>query len=398
MKKRVVILVLTCIILFLLILCLINILNNKPKLVLNGKEIITLKLGETYQELGIKDIDKTKVKITGNVDTKKPGEYKITYEANGSKIVRTVKVIDDIKPTITLKGNKEIYLYRGAEFDDDGAEAIDNYDGDITKNINVKSSLDVKNIGDYTIEYEIKDSSNNIATVSRTVHVIEKKDNEIKSIPILMYHFFYDSSNGEKGSDGNWIDISKFEEQIKYLVDNGFYFPTWIEIERYLDSKIKLPDKSVVITADDGDPSFFNLAVKVLEKYNVRATSFMITGWYSPDSYQYDKNLISIESHSNDMHKGGCTTGHKGLFQCIDEEKGISDLKTSISITKSSNVFCYPFGDVNDREKEMLKKTGFHMAVTTEGGKILPGMDKLALPRVRVSGTNSMQYFIKSVN
>ena len=396
MKKKIIFIIFVCVLLLVLILIGIKVFFLDSSITLNGDSVINLKLGDEYKELGVKDdID---VKISGSVDTKKVGEYKITYELNGKKIIRTVNVIDDIKPVITLNGNTDIYLYLGNKYDDDGVKAVDNYDGDITKNVTKNTDLDINKLGDYKIEYEVKDSSNNKSVVTRNIHVIEKKESEIKSIPILMYHFFYDSSNGQNGIDSNWIDIKKFEEQIKYLVDNDYYFPTWKEIELYLDSKIKLPDKSIVITADDGDPSFFNLGVKVLEKYNVRATSFMITNWYSPDNYQYNKDLITIESHSHDMHKGGCTTGHKGLFQCIDEEKGIQDLKTSISITGSSNVFCYPFGDVNDREKDMLRKAGFHLAVTTEGGKIRPGMDKLALPRVRVSGNSSLQFFIKSIN
>lgn len=396
MKNKILFSVFICILLVILILVMIKFLFFNSTVVLNGNGIITLKLGDEYKELGVKD--NNDVKISGNVDTSKVGEYKIKYEYNGKNVIRTVKVIDDIKPVIKLNGNTDIYLYLGNEYDDDGAVATDNYDGDITKNVTVNSNIDINKIGTYTLEYKISDSSNNTSTVTRNIHVIEKKDNEIKSIPILMYHFFYDSNTDNSKHDGNWIDINKFEEQIKYLVDNDYYFPTWKEIELYLDYKIKLPDKSIVITADDGDPSFFNLGAKVLEKYNVRATSFMITNWYSPDNYEYNKSLITIESHSHDMHRGGCTTGHKGLFQCIDEEKGIQDLKTSISITKSSLVFCYPFGDVNDREKDMLRKSGFHLAVTTEGGKIRPGMDKLALPRVRVSGNSSLQFFIKSIN
>lgn len=396
MKNKILFSVFICILLVILILVMIKFLFFNSTVVLNGNSIITLKLGDEYKELGVKD--NNDVKISGNVDTSKVGEYKIKYEYNGKNVIRTVKVIDDIKPVIKLNGNTDIYLYLGNEYDDDGVVATDNYDGNITKNVTVNSNLDINKVGTYTLEYKISDSSNNTSTVTRNIHVIEKKESEIKSIPILMYHFFYDSNIDNSKHDGNWIDINKFEEQIKYLVDNDYYFPTWKEIELYLDSKIKLPDKSIVITADDGDPSFFNLGVKILEKYNVRATSFMITNWYSPDNYEYNKSLITIESHSHDMHRGGCTTGHKGLFQCIDEEKGIQDLKTSISITKSSLVFCYPFGDVNDREKDMLRKAGFHLAVTTEGGKIRPGMDKLALPRVRVSGNSSLQFFIKSIN
>lgn len=398
MNKKILVGILICISLMILIFFMSKFLLCESNIELNGDNVITLKLGEEYIELGVKNDDDNKAEIIGNVDTKVIGEYKITYELNNAKTTRIVRVIDDIKPNITLNGSSDVYLYLGAEYEDEGVISIDNYDGDITNNVSVNSNLDEKKLGTYVIEYTSKDSSNNVSTIARNIHVINKNDNEIKSIPILMYHFFYDSRNGENAKDSNWIDVVKFEEQIKYLVDNNYYFPSWKEIELYLDSKIKLPDKSIVITVDDGDPSFFNLGVKVLEKYNVKATSFMITSWYFPESYQYDKNLISIESHSHNMHRGGCTTGHNGLFRCIDEEEGIKDLKTSISVTKSSFVFCYPFGDVNEREKEMLKKVGFHLAVTTEYGKIKPGMEKLALPRIRVSGNNSLQYFIKSIN
>ena len=86
-----------------------------------------------------------------------------------------------------------------------------------------------------------------------------------EGLPVLMYHFFYDTSKGEKGKDGNWIEISKFEEQIKYLAENNFYFPTWQEVEDFIDGKQELPEKSVVITVDDGDPSFFDLAVPIIQ-------------------------------------------------------------------------------------------------------------------------------------
>ena len=36
-------------------------------------------------------------------------------------------------------------------------------------------------------------------------------------VPVLMYHFFYDSSLKEKGIDNNYLEISKFEQHLKYL-------------------------------------------------------------------------------------------------------------------------------------------------------------------------------------
>lgn len=92
-------------------------------------------------------------------------------------------------------------------------------------------------------------------------------------LPVLMYHFFYDKSK-DSGKDGNWIEISNFEEQMKYLAENDFYFPTWEQVENYIDGKQELPEKSIVITVDDGDPSFFELAVPIIQKYKIPTTSF----------------------------------------------------------------------------------------------------------------------------
>lgn len=81
-----------------------------------------------------------------------------------------------------------------------------------------------------------------------------------------MYHFFYDSSLGEKGTDNNCLDISKFEEQLNYLKENDFFFPTFEEFLQYINNKIELPKNSVILTIDDGNPTFFVLAVHIIEK------------------------------------------------------------------------------------------------------------------------------------
>ena len=96
-------------------------------------------------------------------------------------------------------------------------------------------------------------------------------------LPVLMYHFFYDKSK-DSGKDGNWIEISNFEEQMKYLAENDFYSPTWEQVENYIDGKQELPEKSIVITVDDGDPSFFELAVPIIQKYKIRIPADRCTG------------------------------------------------------------------------------------------------------------------------
>ena len=212
-------------------------------------------------------------------------------------------------------------------------------------------------------------------------------------LPVLMYHFFYDK-NVKEGQDGNWIEISNFEEQMRYLSENDFYFPTWEEVEAYIDGKTELPEKSVVITVDDGDPSFFELAVPIIQKYNVQATSFVITYWYG-DVAENKENNISYQSHSYDMHKAGANG--KGVMLSWSYEKMVEDLKTSQEILGGANIFCYPFGQYNELDIKALKDTGFKLAFTTQGGRVKKGASKYELPRVRVSGNTGIEAFKKKV-
>lgn len=214
-----------------------------------------------------------------------------------------------------------------------------------------------------------------------------------EGLPVLMYHFFYDKANGE-GKDGNWIEIANFEEQMKYLAENEFYFPTWQEVEDYIDGKQELPEKSVVITVDDGDPSFFELAVPIIQKYKIPTTSFVVTYWYgnrASDKQEY----VDYQSHSYDMHKAGANG--KGVMLSWDYDKIKEDVLLSSEVLGGANIFCYPFGQYNDLDIRALKENGYKLAFTTQAGRVKKGVSKYELPRVRVSGNTSLASFISKV-
>ena len=213
-------------------------------------------------------------------------------------------------------------------------------------------------------------------------------------LPVLMYHFFYDKSVST-GKDGNYIEISKFEEQMKYLSENNFYFPTWQEVEDYIDGMQELPEKSVVITVDDGDDSFFELAVPVLQKYDITATSFVITYWYGNRANDKQKN-VDYQSHSYDMHKAGA--GGKGVMLSWDYDKMKEDVLLSQEVLGGANIFCYPFGQYNDLDIQVLKDTGYKLAFTTKAGRVKKKASKYELPRVRISGDTSLESFKSKVN
>ena len=298
---------------------------------------------------------------------------------------------DTTPPEITLNGNANIVIALGNEYTDLGAKATDNIDGDISRKIEKQGEIDTETEGEYTIKYIVTDSSSNTSEFIRTVTVRKPLKN---GLPVLMYHFFYDENVG-KCPDNNYIEISDFEEQMKYLQEENFYFPTWQEVEAYIDGKIDLPSKSVVLTVDDGDPSFFKLAVPILQKYNATATSFVITSWYGYVANDKQANVY-YESHSDCMHEAG--TNGKGVMLSWSQEKIENDLETSSKTLGGATIFCYPLGQYNQTGINALKNTGYKLAFTTKGGRVYEGASKYELPRVRISKTTTLREFKNMVN
>lgn len=308
----------------------------------------------------------------------------------------SVLTMKDTKaPTISLKGEAKVQINLFDGYTDTGVTALDNSDGDISSKVVTINDINTRRIGKYKVTYSVIDKAGNKAQLQREIEVLPPAINNTVGIPILMYHFFYDSSLGQTPDDGNFIEKNVFDQHIKYLADNNFYFPTWTELEQYIDGALNLPQKSVIITVDDGSSTFFDIGYPILKKYSVPATSFLITSWSgNPDNFNVDRNIISFQSHSHDMHQGGCDGGHGGLMQCIDYQSGVDDLNQSKEILGSSDAFCYPFGDVNESAKQLLRDTGYNLAVTTAGGLAQVGSDKLELPRVRIFTSTDLDTFI----
>ena len=75
-------------------------------------------------------------------------------------------------PTITLKGAASVTLTVGDTYTDAGATATDALDGDLTAKIVTTNPVNTAQVGDYSVTYNVKDTSGNAATpVTRTVTV-----------------------------------------------------------------------------------------------------------------------------------------------------------------------------------------------------------------------------------
>lgn len=372
---------------------------------LNGPDEMTIGLNGLYEEKGAKACvggrdASDRVQITGSVDTSTPGTYTLKYEIETLTVERKVTVTDKMKPELVLEGDDTMELMLGETFEEPGYRAADENGRDITGDVKV-TGTELTRAGENQIKYTVSDSRGNTTQLMRSVNVLPNTEYDAAGLPVCMYHYVYDENDPPEdlyNRFGNYISQQELEKELNWLNEEGYYFPTWKEVREYIDGELMLPDKSIVITFDDGSRSFLDYGIPVLEKCRVPSTSFVIT---SNDGEKkiagYQSDYVTYQSHSDNMHRPGGNIGHGGIFTALSYDEALADLQKSIEICGSSDAFAYPYGDYNDSCRQVVEDAGFLCAVTTQAGKAYPGDNPMLLPRVRMSLGQSLDQFISMV-
>ena len=403
MKKKIITI---SIVLFLGIIFFSGTYAGNLKINIIGSNKVVINLDEDYIDKGAialynnEDIS-SKIIEKSNLNSHRVGNYDIVYEINykgqNKKIKRDIKVIDHIKPEITLNGSNNIELFINDEYIEPGYEAKDNYDGDITDKVQIDSNLDISKPGEYLISYSVLDSSNNKTTVTRNIIV---RDNPAQQIAVLNYHFFY--GDGQSCNENICLYIGRFEEQLNYLKENGYKTLTIEEFRAWMYGEIELPEKSVLLTIDDGafgtGKHNGNNLIPLLEKYNMHATLFLITGWWDIENYRSPN--LDIQSHTFDMHTGNYCSGVNVGAQmlCLPYESVLEDLIKSIEITQSTTAFCYPFYAYNLTAINAVKEAGFKMAFAGGNRKASRESNLFAIPRYPIYDNTTLEQFISYIS
>ncbi len=227
-----------------------------------------------------------------------------------------------------------------------------------------------------------------------------------QKVAVLGYHGF---ALGKENQEGNemLMDVEKFEEQLKYLKDNGYKTLTLEEFYEWKNNGYKIPRKSVLITMDDGYLSNYYYAFPLLKKYDMNATVFLVGSYISKESKEWRGNngdMMSFEqiekskteypniefaSHSYNLHSKGAVS--KKSYEELDKDvKKFKELY-------DTQFLAYPFGDYNDELIEVLKNNDYKMAFTfgpdKEHRKASKKDDNYKIPRLNISGSMSMNKF-----
>lgn len=222
-------------------------------------------------------------------------------------------------------------------------------------------------------------------------------------IPVLTYHHILpqDYINSYNWSNNSAIlSLEAFKEQMDFLYNNGFYTATLNELESFLDGKIDLPKKTVVITFDDGYLSNAKYAYPIMQQYNFKGTIFVIGSAANVEQLNFEPSTIQFistneiykytdvfdfECHTYDLHR--MDKDQKPMLTSSDKKIILDDLTNNKNLL-NADYFAYPYGYYNMKTTGYLKEVGYKMAFTTKEGYVTSFSNRYKLPRFSVTQQN----------
>lgn len=234
-------------------------------------------------------------------------------------------------------------------------------------------------------------------------------------IPVLTFHRLVpDDVKKTRYKNNQWVgSVKRFEEMMKYLYDNGYKTISSQEFYEWYIGEREYNKKTVMITFDDGFYEDYYLALPILKKYNLKATSFLVGSRIKDKTKEYNKNStgfigmdiiekvrkeypnFEFQSHSYNMHY--YTKNKKHRIKSMSYE----ELEKDVLLNDRFNfiTMAYPYGDFNNSIKEILAKSGYLVAFRFGPSDYATrDSDRFAIPRIKMNDKATVNKMIKWLN
>ena len=288
--------------------------------------------------------------MESTVDTSRLGTYQVIYTLDNAdkQAVRTVEVIDGKAPDLRLKGDAQLKLFIGDQYEEPGYSAYDNCDGDISDRVHTDSRVDFNQAGTYEIIYTVSDSHGNETSLSRSVQILENPLN----VKLEYNHDLFDNTSFEW-----WFDKSQAHarntaaKSADWLKTYGAYY-------------IGPDEKVIYLTFDEGgnDITYIKQIADVLNEYEVKAT-FFLTRNYIRDEADFVRDLVKhghvIGNHS--WHHYDMTTLANAQQVDAFVEELTQEEKTYLEVVGEPmpKIFRFPRGGCSERAMKMVCDLGY---------------------------------------
>ena len=228
-----------------------------------------------------------------------------------------------------------------------------------------------------------------------------KQDKPVK-LPILMYHAIHVMDPSEAANSGLIVDPETFESHLKALKEAGYYTLSPAEAYKALTENVLPENKKVVwLTFDDSLKDFYTQAYPILQKYQMKATNNVITGFVQAgrediltldEIKEMKKNGMSFEDH---------TVNHPDLSvsSADTQNSELQDSKEYLdhNLFQTTTTVAYPSGRYSETTLQLAEKLGYKMGLTTNNGLASLSDGLLSLNRVRVNPTTTAQSLLDEI-
>jgi peptidoglycan/xylan/chitin deacetylase (PgdA/CDA1 family) len=194
-------------------------------------------------------------------------------------------------------------------------------------------------------------------------------------IPIIMYHYV-EYVDRQKDPEKFNLATSPYvlERQISLLAAANYSFLFAKDLPDILAQKNSVPPRPVVLTFDDGYEDFYFNVLPILQKYQVKATVFVIPNFIGKEGYLNLEELQKLRG-SGLVEIASHTLNHAYLKNLkIDlAKKEIQESKTKLESLLGIGVysFAYPWGAFSKETLQMVRAAGYTTAVS-----VIPGINQ----------------------
>ena len=210
---------------------------------------------------------------------------------------------------------------------------------------------------------------------------------------VLIYHHF-----GDPRYPTTNVSLSAFRQQLAHLAAERCHVIPLAELVRLLREKKPLPEKSVVITIDDGYRTIYTTAWPLLKQYGFPFTVFLYgegleRGYANYLTWAQVREMqaagVDFQDHSYFHHRLANRPGNADELawrRWIRDDLSRSRALLAARLGRVPRFFAIPYGEYNSLVLDEAQKLGYEAILTQDGGSVSEETDPLRIPREPILG------------
>jgi len=221
-----------------------------------------------------------------------------------------------------------------------------------------------------------------------------------RSVPVLTYH-----NLSKTESNIMTVQDTAFEAQMQYLKENDYRVITLNQFYDFVKFNAPIPEKSVIITFDDGWRSTYEIGLPILKKFGFPATLFIYTDFVgqSPDKsltwemvQELQAGSVDIQCHSKshrDLTQMNPNEQFEQYYNALNLEMSLPNNMVMEKLKRRCDYLAYPYGATNRLVASLAEKHGYRLAFTVNRGSAAFFQDLYRIDRSMIYGSHDLKKF-----